>query len=226
MKLTELIWDSNFFGYKVGKMELGGNEELPSVCIDIETYKLIYIFSSQQIVNNQINCVSAQLVDVKLLLAKSVSSNNNQDKSIVLLTKLTDDLIDLAIQSGLYSRFKLDSTFKNNEFERLYTTWISSSIDSNDVVVFGYINNQKLVGFITLSTKNNSADIGLIAVDETQRGMNIGGKLISMADVYAQQNGLTQITVNTQQENSSALKFYIKNGFDILNRTHIYHLWN
>lgn len=226
MKLTELDWDSAFFGYKVGKVTLEADEFLPLIWPDTLLYKLIYIFSKQQIINAQVNGVTAQLVDVKLLLGRQATSEKQQDESILLLTKLSDGLIDLAIQSGLYSRFKLDSTFKNKEFERLYTTWITSSIDSDDVVVFGYVSNHQIVGFITLSTKNNAADIGLIAVDETQRGMNIGSKLIAMADVYAQQNGLTQITVNTQQENSSALKFYIKNGFDILNRTHIYHLWN
>lgn len=226
MKLTDLVWDSTFFGYNVGKVTLTDNEELPSIWPDGYNYKLIYIFSHQQICNTQINNVTAQLVDVKLLLGRPVTLGKQQDECIVLLTQLSVDLINLATQSGWYSRFKLDTKFRNREFERMYTTWITSSIDRDDVVVFGYMSNQQLVGFISLSTKNNVAYIGLIAVDETQRGMQIGSKLIAMADVYAQQNNLTQITVNTQQENSSALKFYIKNGFDILNRTYIYHLWN
>ena len=226
MKLTELVWDSTFFGYKVGKVALADNEVLSANWSDAFNYKLIYIFSNKQISNAQINNVTAQLVDVKLLLGRPVVIGKQQDECIFTLTQLSDDLIDLAIQSGWYSRFKLDNKFKNREFERMYTTWVTSSIERDDVVVFGYISNQQLVGFISISTKNNAADIGLIAVDEAQRGMHIGSKLIAMADVYAQQNNLTQVTVNTQQENSSALKFYTKNGFDILNRTYIYHLWN
>lgn len=226
MKLTELVWDSTFFGYKVGKVALADNEVLSANWPEAFNYKLIYIFSNQQISNAKINNITPQLVDVKLLLGRPLTIGKHQDECIVLLTQLSDDLINLAIQSGWHSRFKLDTKFKNKEFERMYTTWITSSIERDDVVVFGYISNQQLVGFISISTKSNAADIGLIAVDETQRGMHIGSKLIAMADVYAQQNNLTQVTVNTQQENSSALKFYTKNGFDILNRTYIYHLWN
>jgi dTDP-4-amino-4,6-dideoxy-D-galactose acyltransferase len=226
MKLTKLVWDSTFFGYEVGKVELEDNEVLSANQLAVNNYQLIYIFSNQQLASAQINEIPAQLVDVKLLLGKPVILGKEQDESIVLITQLSDDLINLAIQSGWYSRFKLDAKFKNKEFERMYTAWITSSIERDDVVVFGYMSNQQLVGFISLSTKNNAADIGLIAVDETQRGMHIGSKLIVMADVYAQQNSLTRITVNTQQENSSALKFYTKNGFDILKRTYIYHLWN
>lgn len=226
MKLTKLVWDSTFFGYEVGKVELEDNEVLSANQLAVNNYQLIYIFSNQQLASAQLNEIPAQLVDVKLLLGKPVILGKEQDESIVLITQLSDDLINLAIQSGWYSRFKLDAKFKNKEFERMYTAWITSSIERDDVVVFGYMSNQQLVGFISLSTKNNAADIGLIAVDETQRGMHIGSKLIVMADVYAQQNSLTRITVNTQQENSSALKFYTKNGFDILKRTYIYHLWN
>lgn len=226
MKLTELDWDSDFFGYKVGKVTLEDNEMLTSIWPDVSHYKLIYILSNQQIINAHINGIAAQLVDVKLLLGKPAVLGKQQDESIVLLTELTDDLINLAIQSGWHSRFKLDPNFKNKEFVRMYTKWISSSIERNDVVVYGYISDKQLVGFITLSTLDGAANIGLIAVDETQRGMNIGSKLIAMSDVYAQQNNLTQITVNTQEDNGSALKFYTKNGFDILNRTYIYHLWN
>ena len=41
----------------------------------------------------------------------------------------SEQLINLSIQSGLYSRYKIDPDFKNNEFENLYLAWIENSVN-------------------------------------------------------------------------------------------------
>lgn len=225
MKIEIADWDSAFFGYRVEKIVLADSENIDSLKVNASNAKLIYVFSNQPLTTAQLEHVDAKLVDTKLLLNKFANNTITRDDAIVEWNELNDSIIDLAIQSGWYSRFKLDTNFKNSEFEKMYTTWISQSIESNETKVYGYLYQNKLAGFITLSTKNGAADIGLIAVDETVRGKNIGTKLIAMADVYAQEKKLQQITVNTQEENITALKFYIKNGFEIKNRTYIYHIW-
>lgn len=225
MKIDTLEWDSSFFGYKVGKLEVGEGEVISTEELLNSDYKLVYLMSNEQLTPLQLGDANALLVDVKLLLGKPAQKTNEHDKAIVSLNHLTDELVNLAIQSGVYSRYKLDGNFRNNEFERMYTTWITSSVEREDTAVYGFLHQDKLAGFITLAIKNNAADIGLIAVNEAQRGLNIGTKLLAMAEVYATQNQLSNITVNTQLANKSALNFYIKNGYKELKRTYIYHLW-
>lgn len=225
MKIDTLEWDSSFFGYKVGKLEVGEGEVISTEELLNSDYKLVYLMSNEQLTPLQLGDANALLVDVKLLLGKPALTTNEHDEAIVSLNHLTDELVNLAIQSGVYSRYKLDGNFRNNEFERMYTTWITSSVEREDTAVYGFLHQDKLAGFITLAIKNNAADIGLIAVNEAQRGLNIGTKLLTMAEVYATQNQLSNITVNTQLANESALNFYMKNGYKELKRTYIYHLW-
>ncbi len=225
MRIELLDWDSNFFGYQVTKVDLEGDSEFDYSAIREIDSRLIYVFNSMPLSKEEISRLNAKLVDTKLLLSKRVNPLFAEDGAIIEWNEVNDALINLAIQSGWYSRFKLDTQFKNNEFEKMYTTWVTQSIEKPDIKVYGYVYKHKLSGFITLSTKNNAADIGLIAVDETVRGMRMGTKLLAMADMYAHINLLPEITVNTQEENITALNFYIKNGFEIKNRTYIYHIW-
>ncbi|MCU0422366.1 MAG: GNAT family N-acetyltransferase [Bacteroidia bacterium] len=225
MIINKLEWDSRFFGYPIGRIDVGQQTSLNLKMLNLYEYKLIYLFSEKELldVDNKENPI--QLVDIKVQLGKSVNPNAIINQHIVRIYSLSEQLIKLALQSGAYSRFKLDTHFKNNEFERLYTTWITNAIDDTSTVVYGYIYEGFLAGFITLSIKNNSADIGLIAVDEQKRGLQVGTKLLATADAFAVEQGIEKITVNTQFENKTAMNFYIKNNYNILNRSYIYHLW-
>lgn len=225
MKVEILDWDSNFFGYSVGKISVDNEVILDKSIIDGISAKLIYIFSQQPLTKEQIKSTTAKLVDTKLLFVKAVENQLKQYHFITELSELGMDLINLAIQSGMHSRFNVDKNFRNNEFERMYNSWITKSILSDDIKVYGYTHQNKLAGFITLSSKYNAADIGLIAVDQNLRGQNIGSKLLVMSDIYAEQKGLQEISVNTQLKNYLAVRFYLKNGFKIKNQTYIYHVW-
>jgi dTDP-4-amino-4,6-dideoxy-D-galactose acyltransferase len=169
------------------------------------------------------------LSDEKIDLIKNVSNltfNNFENENLVELTKLDDNLLDLTFQSGHFSRFKIDSNFKNNEFERLYTAWIEQSIaHKNADKVIGFSINNKVVGFISFVLKNNMFDIGLIAVNEQHRSLKIGKQLLEYVFNYSVSKNVNFVTVTTQNNNQGALKFYLQNGFSIHKTTYIYHLW-
>jgi dTDP-4-amino-4,6-dideoxy-D-galactose acyltransferase len=226
MEIITQDWDSAFFGYKVGKLEIKDNALIDAAFIKASKHKLIYLFSKHPISKSQYIDIPNKVADIKLILEKKEINNQTIDSNLQWIPQLSDRLLNLAFQSGEYSRFKLDDQFKHKEFERMYTTWVTKAIENKDGKVLGYYRDNLLVGFITLSKKNQSADIGLIAVDQEYRGKGIGKKLLEAADAFAVEKGLDKVLVNTQQANQSALNFYLNNCYKIIEKTYIYHIWN
>jgi dTDP-4-amino-4,6-dideoxy-D-galactose acyltransferase len=229
MELLPATWDTVFFGYPVGKVNLSAAESIdPNLFIN-NPYKLIYFFSSVELHTEQIHQLPLKLVDCKVELLRNVDDSGNhvalEDSPIKLIKELTPELFNLVLQSGHYSRFKLDSQFKDNEFERLYLEWINKTLQNPNEQVLVYEEAKHLMGFITLGIKINKADIGLIAVDEQYRGKSIGKKLLKMANQFELINGKNEITVVTQLENKEAMRFYEQNGFYVYKKSYIYHLW-
>jgi dTDP-4-amino-4,6-dideoxy-D-galactose acyltransferase len=228
MDITQLKWDTDFFGYKVGTISLNDNNLDENLLLNND-FKLIYLFSKESLSEDLVKKHNLFLSDEKIDLILNVSNlnfNNFENENLVELTKLDDNLLDLTFQSGHFSRFKIDSNFKNNEFERLYTAWIEQSIThKNADKVIGFLINNKVVGFITFVLKNNMFDIGLIAVSEQHRSLKIGKQLLAYVFNYSVSKNVDFVTVTTQNNNQGALNFYLKNGFSINQTTYIYHMW-
>ncbi|TAE87901.1 MAG: GNAT family N-acetyltransferase [Bacteroidetes bacterium] len=226
MHIEPVLWDSDFFGYPIGKLMLKQDEVIDVEVCSKSAYKLIYIFSESALTAKQKNGVNADLVDCKVdLEAFSKVESIGSDDHIVPIQELNPKLLDLVYQSGHYSRFKLDKQFTNGEFEQLYLEWINKALNDKEQQVMGFMEGDKLVGFITLGNKSSTANIGLIAVDEMYRGKSIGKHLIKDAHRFAQQNKLDKITVTTQWVNNGAMQFYLQQGFEVVKKLYIYHLW-
>lgn len=228
MKIVTLDWDTEYFGYKVGKIVLQNNLIDQNLLVNND-YKLLYVFSNEALSDDLVKKYNLFLADKKIDLITQVSNltfNKLPNENLMTLTKLDENLLNLAYQSGHYSRFKVDSNFKNKEFEKLYAAWIEQSIThKNAEKVIGFLVNNKVVGFITIGFKNNAYDIGLIAVDEAHRSLKIGKQLLDYVFNYAISKKINNVTVTTQKQNKGAIKFYINNGFTINQTTYIYHLW-
>ena len=166
-----LDWDSNFFGYKVGKLNLSKTDFINLNKIETKSFDLIYLFVEQNIDEYLFYQCRGELQDIKIEFAKHVNfKDNNLSETVNITIKpiviLTDELFHLVLESGVFSRFKQDKNFVNNEFERLYRAWIDKSINDRNGKVIGAFINDELIGFISLSLKLGVLDIGLIAVHQ------------------------------------------------------------
>jgi dTDP-4-amino-4,6-dideoxy-D-galactose acyltransferase len=135
-------------------------------------------------------------------------------------------LIDLAIESGIYSRFNVDPKIGRKKFEELYTRWIIKSVSkeiADDVLVYKI--GGEIAGFVTVGQKNGRADIGIIAVDKSYRGKGIGKTLMKTAENFYFDK-LKLIQVVTQGHNLPAIKLYEGCEFKIEKVEFLYHLWN
>lgn len=232
MNIETLDWDSDFFRFKVGKLVCNSTDDFDfdAFRIAAELYKIVYVFSKNKIVDH-----SLKLVDEKVVLERKIELERLQEITEFTIDSFSDgihnfeEIRQLALESGVYSRFNVDQNFNNEEFEKLYTSWIEQSIQKKiafDVLVATKWNNI-IVGFMTLNKKSEIlADIGLVAVSASERGKGIASQLLHNSFQKLKLLGYEKVQVVTQFENIPAMNLYQNAGFEIKERTFIYHYWN
>ena len=234
--INELKWDSDFFGYKVGKLYTDKNVLIDKN--DIKDYRLVYIFDEENNTKkiNFFKKLGAKLVDIKTELEMrieqktEIKSNLDKNYKMVVLNKsdFDKDTISLSIEAGKFSRFKKDSKFKKNEFKKLYTKWIENSLKKIDCMeVIGIKHNNITIGMVSLKKiSDEELSISLIAVNEHYQNQGLGTALVSQVVELCKLKGFKVLSVTTQGDNVNALKFYQKLNFVIRKKERIYHLWN
>ncbi len=239
MKWTHLEWDSNFFGKQIGRIDFEPEDAEPLLIEELkahEPYDLIYIFAhKQRLLKTLIADSRCRLVDQKIIYSLLTANDHKpfalllpNDCSIELYQEsfVTKDLYDLAYKSGEYSRFKIDPKFTYDDFKKLYGRWIENSVtsfDNNFLFVCKHAN--QVNAMITMRCEKEIAIIGLLAVSNQWRGMNLGSALLNYAGNQALSCGAKRIEVATQAANSAACKLYEKNHFVKHDSINIYHYW-
>ena len=139
-----LEWDSSFFGFKVALISSLPHElsELLKKLTE-EDVKLVYLFmpSKDQKANKIAEENGGTLVDEKIKFCKQIKKaellpiDTDHIKSYIF-HPLNEKLISLALQSGIYSRYRLDSHFPEGTFEKLYKEWIEKSLAKKIADIF------------------------------------------------------------------------------------------
>jgi dTDP-4-amino-4,6-dideoxy-D-galactose acyltransferase len=172
------------------------------------------------------------LVDEKVTYARQVDSTTATPETVASQVIPCPPTIDmealeqLAIQSGHYSRFRTDPRIPQGKFEALYRSWIRKSLDGTlaKEVLLTTSNNQA-TGLITVDANNGIGEIGLVAVDEMQRGQGLGHALMAGALDWFGKQQLSSVQVVTQNANKAACHLYETHGFLPSRKDYIYHLW-
>lgn len=232
--LKLLPWDTAFFNLKIGSVQIDADNEI-DICSILEEanrdgYDLLYIFNDINSQLPEINCpnYTVKLVDNKVIFSKLIENCDNEPEveSLKSINNYDlDRLYFLALESGHYSRYKLDGKLAIH-FERFYKTWIDNSINNTIAdEIFVYRTSSEIAGFVSIKYGQDESVIGLIAVDPTFRGKKIGEKLMKKCFFESVRNKNKTITVATQLENIGACKFYHRMGMNIKNTNKIYHAW-
>ena len=230
MDILVLQWDSEFFGLRIGRVNLQTKtdvEQLLSRHKELkQQFDLLYVFD--------INAVSftadgARLVDEKILYSKPCEPRQKHaEVSFYKGTTPSDNLYRLALVCGGCSRFKLDERFPKGSYERLYHRWIENACPkegSNKQILLFKDAHDVARGMITIDYQGELGHIGLVAVDTEVQHQGIGSKIMSTLDGYLFERGIKTIEVPTQTANTDAVRWYEKNGFVVQSKTPIYHWW-
>jgi dTDP-4-amino-4,6-dideoxy-D-galactose acyltransferase len=231
-----LEWDSNFFGFTVCRINEPNlsNDELAEILKLLSSLQIDLVYYSKEKELTSLNSISAyyeiKLVDKKTTFAKKLNSTSvfKQNSAISEYKGNYPEkkLLELAIESGVYSRFNVDEKIGKEKYQELYSLWIINSVSkllAKEVLVFRTAN--EISGFVTLGEKNERADIGIIAVDSFYRGKGIGKSLMFSAEKWFIDENYNSIQVVTQGENIPACRLYESCGYNIENVEYFYHIW-
>ena len=230
MDLEFLTWDSDFFGFRIGRVKLQTEDclwELKDKEINLqENFDLLYLLCTSQKLLDETEQLC--LVDKKIIYRKTFHTKPDLLQNICLfdLAFPTSDLYDLALISGVYSRYRIDYRFPPGSFERLYHHWIEEAVSGTMAdAVFCYQEQGHIVGMVTLQVKNKIGYIGLISVCDFCQNRGIGTALMIACENYLFDRGISTLEVATQLNNKKACYYYEKNGFVKKEVINIYHWW-
>lgn len=230
MNIERLEWDSRFFRLEVGSSHLDDKADAESIkqLLAESQFDVVYLFADQPSEDRlrQIQCI-APLYDRKLTFKKKVIPlEPTRGHDVIRFDQpLNADLLELALMSGEYSRFNLDTRFQPY-FKRLYQTWIEKSLSGEMAdAVYVVRSARGLKGFVTLSKKAGIGQIGLIAVHPEARGQGVATALMHYADEWYVKQDCSEAIVVTQRKNLPACRLYKKSGYNLNSETAIFHWW-
>lgn len=225
MNFVALPFDSELFGYPVGRVEMAAETSAPYPA-EVKArspFRLTYLFSPIELSH-----WGNYLVDIKQTYGREVAQIEKITVPVVAFDGAnTSKLFELGLASGQFSRFATDPHFKNNEFEKLYEIWMERSLSGElaDRILTAKIDG-RVAGMVTVRfLPNHMAKIGLIAVDEHFRGKGVGRSLVLAAYQAGFENGARVLEVDTQGQNEPACALYKACNMALLRTVYVYHLW-
>lgn len=234
-EIKKLEWDTKFFGVNSAKVILKAEISTNDINEILEKLKKQkFQFVTIQNVNNNDNnnffikdIGRAFLVDINIQFEKKINLNEKDlnCKKIKIQNNMqyNQDILDIAMESFVYSRFINDKNLKNGD--KVYYEWTKNSFGNKDKFFCIYQTNVKINGYLLFSIENNEIIIELIAVNKQLKGKGIGSKLIKGVENFAKEKGIKCIKVGTQLNNINAQNFYVGCGFKHITNHSIYHLW-
>ena len=236
LRIDRLNWDSDFFGLEVGRIHASAD-------IDEQTLKEFIIESNLDLIYHSSEKHSPVSIaeppyksvfvgDQRLYCTELSNRNNDERLSSPKIQNwigkgLSPQILQLAIEAGALSRYRIDPYFGEEQCDRLYEQWIINSLSGEFAeAVFVYLDEADLPSALaTLQIKNLRAQIGLISVDERMRGKGIATALIEHVMEFASKRKCTELLVSTQADNRAACNLYEKNGFTIKSQEAFSHIW-
>ena len=133
-QLLKLDWDSDFFHFNVCRIEgpIDNYDDARAIAFMMEAgkFKLGYYASPKELFLAPTDTLEIKLVDKKTKYVKEVGSTVQYYPSISSYEYdyANGILLGLAIQSGIYSRFNIDSNIGQAKFEELYKLWVTKLV--------------------------------------------------------------------------------------------------
>lgn len=237
-------WDSRFFGFPVGRINLYPDYTLDALKKTFRQgqrdYRLLYVFLKGKgpdcIEGTDVPC---PCYEQKIVFHKNVLQNVEEvNPHIRLYSETTAKRIEpLAVLAGRFSRFQNDPRMFPF-YEQLLLTWISNSVqgDMADAVWTWQNEKGKPVGLVTIrcvkstDTKTNEmvreGRIGMLAVEEAYRNQGIAESLLKACEYWAVSMDLPQTSIVTPSEDAAICGLCQKEGYTADAEVSVYHYWS
>lgn len=127
-------------------------------------------------------------------------------------------MINKVVFSDL-ERFNELGRLVNDNFANLFN--FGSLMSSKSDCIYGYYEDDDLLGFIHISKSYETLDIVNIVVDINNRNKGIGKKLVDY--VCSLYDDVDNVMLEVRESNEYAIKLYEKCGFEEINRREKYY---
>lgn len=237
---TFLEWDSDIFGFKIGKIE-----NVPMKIHNPLKYKLLnkivkdcktehYVHVSCRIRLKDFETIHIleklefNIFDIQITLSTPEEFSNTSIgflREFIIREALEKDLVQLKeVMKGCFTdtRFVIDPKFPRNGVNKLYFEWIKNSVlnPKQSVFVVQDKKSKLLTAFSiasfdpdseeTLGIKIGSVD--LIAVSEKHRNQGIG-RMLTMFVLNWFKEKVDKVEIRTQISNIPAIRAFMHGGF-------------
>ena len=237
-------WDSQFFGFPIGKIELPGDyakEKLDTTLQEAHSkFRLLFITilgkgpDSLSLLDNKCPCYVR-----KLFFKKDVPENVELFDSRIRAytsTFCSSALERLAVQSGTMTQFRQDPELAPH-FERLFLTWINLAVTKELAdSIWTWYENGKHFGLVTVRCAKRVTSetghmeregrIGMLSVDPEHRRQGIGTHLLNACDFWCSSLDIPVSAIVTQKDNEPAIALCEKYGFRQDHEGSDYHYWS
>lgn len=161
-----------------------------------------------------------EVVDGIVAFARSVEDFPSVHYPEIRLAK-TDDadaVAELAAHTFRFSRFHNDPAILREQADKIHYEWaLNSCLGKAADAVWLWEEQGRIAGFSTISIRECSATLVLIAVADDFSGRGIAGKLTNKCCEWIRSRGISLARVQTQSHNVAAQAVYRKAGFHVEN---------
>ncbi len=230
MEIEDLSWDTNFFGFKVGRIPAGAQQfsaDRVYQTMKQQALGLVYLSSHAERPDLRDQYIVSQvLLSIAPAIAVKKTSPTGLELRSLPVGPPPPSLFQMALEAGWSSRFRLDDRISEDQFRDIYRIWIERScLREMADEVYVVLDDTQIAGFVTIVRQSTDFQIGLISVSTAYRRRGIGRKLLDAAAQYALSSGASSLSVITQRNNEAALRLYQSMGFRTEQTAHWYHFW-
>jgi dTDP-4-amino-4,6-dideoxy-D-galactose acyltransferase len=233
-RCTALEWDSAFFGLRIGRFEMQrpSAEDAARATMWARAQRLDCLYALIDATHvPSIRALEQEgfaLADVRLTLERSTNHAPAVPRPCDIGEAAAGDrdvLMALARRSHAGTRFTDEPRFGPRAAE-LYAEWVRGALGEEDAITLVPRVAGHACGYLTLhGVSGADVRVGVLAVQEEQRGRGIGQALLAEALVRLAARGARRIAVVTHGRNAAAVRFYERCGFQSRSCQLWYHRW-
>lgn len=246
-----LPWDSDWFGFRVARVEgdtltAARAQNIDDWCRQQQVRCLYFLARADDPATTQAAQTAGYLLaDIRVTLDRDMrfvvppSGGTSaadrlkaelQTPGIRLATvKDLPDLKKIAAGSFRDSRFYFDGNFPVERVDALFERWVERALErgTNQQALVATGPEGQLTGFCVLGIEpaKRTGDIGLFGVASAARGQGVGRQLLTATFQHLASTGLPHVTVVTQGRNIAAQRLYQRAGFLTKSVQLYYHKW-
>ncbi|WP_440989451.1 GNAT family N-acetyltransferase [Haloarchaeobius baliensis] len=231
----KLAWDTDFFGFGVGKVtaERVDPETLAAVdefCHEHDIEVVFYLADADDMESaHHAEDAGYRFVDDRITLDRDLDElPESVDTPATFRTATDADIPALRKIAGdvfRYDRFHADPGFDDEQADEMRATWTENMCgDLGDRVIVADIDG-RVGGFIALELDDGVGKIVLTGVDEFAQGENVGSGLTVAALQWFREEGCDSAAVVTQGRNIPAQRIYQKLGYRTADSKLWFHKW-